>query len=59
MNQGTESLLKLADDLAEAAPNVQGGFHLGHAAKLMERAAEAIKRLAPMEPDIDVAQGEN
>lgn len=57
--QGTESLLALAAGLSESAVHVRGGYHLGNAAKLMECAAEAIKRLAPMEPDMDVTQGEN
>lgn len=56
---GTESLLKLAAGLSEATGHVRGGYHLGNAAKLMECAAEAIKRLAPMEPDMEVTHGEN
>lgn len=57
--QGTESLLRLADDLIESSPQVRGGYHLGLAAERMERAAEAIKRLAQLEPDLDVQHGEN
>lgn len=56
---GTEALLALAADLAEAAPEVRGGYHLGRAARLMELAAEAIARLAELEPDLEVEQGEN
>lgn len=56
---GTESLLALSADLAESAEHVRGGYHLGQAADRMERAAEAIKRLAPLEPDMDVQHGEN
>lgn len=57
--QGTESLLDLATDLRATAPNVRSFFDHSRAAFLMERAADAIERLAPLEPDIDVAQGEN
>ena len=59
MNQGTESLLQLASDLAESVPHVRGGYHLKQAAERMERAAEAIARLAEHEPDLEVEQGEN
>lgn len=59
MSTGTEALLQLAADLAEAAPQVRSGYHLGRAAGLMELAAEAIKRLAELEPDMQVEQGEN
>lgn len=57
--QGTESLLRLVDELTESVEHVRGGYHLGQAADRMERAAEAIKRLAPLEPDMDVQHGEN
>lgn len=56
---GTESLLLLADELEQSAEHVQGGYHLGQAAERMERAAKAIRRLAPLEPDLQVEQGEN
>lgn len=56
---GTESLLLLADELDQSAEYVQGGYHLGQAAERMERAAKAIRRLAPLEPDLQVEQGEN
>lgn len=59
MNQGTESLLQLASDLAESVEHVRGGYHLKQAAERMERAAEAIKRLAELEPDADVIKGED
>lgn len=58
-HQGTESLIELAADLRETAPNVRDAFQLGRGAKLMERAADAIERLAVFEPDIDVVAGEN
>lgn len=57
--QGTENLLALAADLRAHAPNVRDAFHLAISAGLMERAAAVIERLAPMDPDIDVQQGEN
>lgn len=57
--QGTDSLLALAAGLSESAVHVRGGYHLGNAAKLMECAAAAIQRLAHLEPDLDVEQGEN
>ena len=56
---GTESLLDLSRKLVEHAPLTRQAIHLGECAYLMECAAEAIKRLAPMEPDMDVTQGEN
>jgi hypothetical protein len=56
---GTESLLALSADLAESAEHVRGGYHLGNAAKLMECAAAAIQRLAHLEPDLEVEQGDN
>lgn len=58
-HQGTESLIELAADLRATAPNVRDAFRLGHGARLMERAADAIERLAPLEPDIAVSVGEN
>lgn len=57
--QGTEAMNKLAEDLVESAEHVRGGYHLGRAANLMERAAETISRLAPLDPDLDVQHGEN
>lgn len=56
-HQGTESLIELAADLRETAPNVRDAFSLGRGAKLMERAADAIERLAVHEPDIEVING--
>lgn len=57
--QGTESLTRLADDLRESIPHVLGGYHLGQAAERIEMASEALKRLAPLDRDIDVEKGEN
>lgn len=59
IGQGTESLLDLAADLRETAPHVRNVFQLGRGALLMEKAADALERLAELEPDIDVAPGEN
>jgi len=59
MNQGTEALIELASDLRSTAPNVREVFNLRKGAALMERAATAIERLAPLEPDIDVELGEH
>lgn len=58
-HQGTESLLTLAADLRATAPNVRDAFQLGRGARLMERAADALDRLAPLEPDVEVVAGEN
>ncbi len=59
IHQGTSGLLELAEDLRATAPNVQDAFNLRKGAALMRQAAEALERLAPMEPDIDAVQGEN
>lgn len=58
-HQGTESLIQLAADLRATAPHVLEVFDLRRASGLMQRAADAIERLAPLEPDIDAAPGEN
>lgn len=57
--QGTHNLLSLSAELQETAPHVRECYDLGRGCKLMQRAAEVIERLAPMDPDIDVAPGEN
>lgn len=57
--QGTAALLDLSDALAKHVECVQGGYHLGESSKLMEQAAEVLRRLAPLEPDIEVEAGEN
>ena len=59
MNQGTESLLDLAADLREIAPHIKSAFDLRKGAMLMMRAADALERLAELEPDIDVEHGAN
>lgn len=56
---GTESLIELADELEAVAPNIEAWFDHKRAAALMRKAATEIRRLAPLDPDIDVAPGEN
>lgn len=58
-HQGTASLIQLADDLEAVAPNVLAWFDHRRAAALMRKAAVEIRRLAPLDPDIDVSPGEN
>lgn len=58
-HQGTESLIELAADLRIISPHVRDAYDLRKGAMLMMRAADAIERLAPLEPDIDVSVGEN
>lgn len=58
-NTGTESLIALADDLEAVAPNIEAWFDHKRAAALMRKAATEIRRIAPLDPDIDVAPGEN
>ena len=56
---GTERLLELSRRLAAHAPLTKQAIHLGEGAYLMEAAAIVVKRFAPLEPDLDVSQGEN
>ena len=58
-HQGTESLIELAADLRATAPHVLEVFDLRRAAGLMQKAADALDRLAPLEPDIDAVPGED
>jgi len=58
-HSGTESLIALADDLDATAPNIEAWFDHTRAAALMRKAAAELRRLAPLDPDIDVAPGEN
>ena len=58
-HSGTESLIELANDLEAVAPNIEAWFDHTRAAALMRKAATEIRRLAPLDPDIDVAPGEN
>lgn len=58
-HQGTENLIQLADDLEAVAPNVLAWFDHRRAAALMLKAAAEIRRLAPLDPDIEASPGEN
>lgn len=58
-HSGTESLIELANELEAVAPNIEAWFDHKRAAALMRKAATEIRRLAPLDPDIDVAPGEN
>ena len=58
-HQGTSSLLTLAGDLRTTAPHVPELYDLRKASKLMLVAADAIERLAPLEPEIEVVLGEH
>ena len=57
-HQGTESLTELADELDAVAPNVEAWFDHTRAAALMRKAAVEIRRLAPLDSDIEVVRGE-
>lgn len=57
--QGTENHLALAAELREAAPDCRDYIGVKRSATLMERAAEVIERLAPLDPDIDVELGQS
>jgi len=56
---GTESDLQAADELEESIAHVLGGYHLGQAAERMEKIVKIVRRLAPLDPDIEVTRGEN
>lgn len=58
-NQGTESLIELANELEAVAPNVEAWFDHTRAAALMRKAAAELRRLAPLDPDIDVVHTKN
>lgn len=58
MNQGTESVLELVDRLEDVAPQVEAFSSHRLGAELMRRAAAELRRLAPLDPDIDVVRGE-
>ena len=58
-HQGTSGLIELAEELRKTAPEVLDVFNLKKGARLMLLAADALERLAPHEPDIEVEHGEN
>lgn len=57
-HQGTTSLLALADDLREKSSHVADYWDHKLAAAVMQDAADALDRLAHLEPDIEVVVGE-
>ena len=59
MIQGTASLLSLAASLRQSREKVANFYGRQDAMRDMEQAADALERLAPLEPDLDVQQGEN
>ena len=59
LTTGTENLLSLAADLRKYAPDVRDAFHLRIGSKLMEKAADVVEAYAALDPDIEVAKGEN
>lgn len=58
-NQGTESHLELVAELREIAPHIRDAYDLRKGAMLMMRAADALERLAPLDPEIEVVLGEH
>lgn len=59
MTQGTTSLLALAREGRERAPHLLEFHDFRKSAEWMIKAADALERLAPMESDIEVVEGEN
>lgn len=51
---GTDNILALAVDLHRTAPAVRSFASHSKAAALMEKAAAALEKLAPLDPDIEV-----
>lgn len=51
---GTDNILALAADLRKTAPAVRSFASHTKAAALMEQAAAALEKLAPLDPDIEV-----
>ena len=58
-NQGTSSLLELAQELRDSRAQIADYIGRRRAMDVMERAAKALERLAPLEPDAEVVVGEN
>ena len=58
-NQGTSSLLELAQDLRDSRIEVADHHGRRRAMDVMERAAAALERLAPLDPEIEVVLGEH
>lgn len=51
---GTDNILALAVELRRTAPAVRAFSSHSKAASLMEKAAAALEKLAPLDPDIEV-----
>lgn len=58
MTQGTESLLARAARLEQLAIDIESWFNHRTAAKEMRAAAEDLRRLSHLEPDVQVERGE-
>lgn len=58
-HQGTKSLLSFAESLPKRAENVEGFFDHKAAAEDLRTCAAIITRLAPLDSDIEVVEGEN
>ena len=57
--QGTASLLSLAASLRESREKVANFHGRQDAMRDMEQAADALERLAHLEPDLEVEHGTN
>ena len=57
--QGTASLLSLAASLRQSREKVANFYGRQDAMRDMEQAADALERLAHLEPDLEVQHGEN
>lgn len=58
-NQGTSSLLELAQELRDSRAQIADFIGRRRAMDVMERAAAALERLAPLDPEIEVVLGEH
>lgn len=59
MNQGTEALTELAETTRNIAVRIREFRATRMDAATIEVVADALERLAPLEPDLRVEQGEN
>lgn len=57
--QGTASLLSLAASLRQSREKVANFYGRQDAMRDMEQAADALERLAHLEPDLEVEHGTN
>lgn len=58
-HQGTSSLIDLSDEGRELAPHLLEFYDFKRCANWMIRAADALERLAPLDPEIEVVKGEH